>query len=144
IELHSTLITRIEKDIISNAQQLENNNMVHIAQTTQFSLLPKFNKTNEMIITSKTDQEISIGNYQDKANRKDLYSDDRVASLHTERQRQHVILLYFTSNNVNFKNKKIKAQIFKDNTWQEVESDFPNVINNTGTSNKHQQSITER
>src|SRR5699024_8117502 len=80
----------------------------------------------------------------DKANPKDLYPKARVAALNKEGQRQHAILLYFTSNNVDFKNKKIKAQIFKDNTWQEVESDFPNVINNTGTSNKHQQSITER
>src|SRR5690554_5958410 len=39
IELDSTLITRIEKDLISIAQQLENNNMVHIAQTIQFSRL---------------------------------------------------------------------------------------------------------
>jgi len=144
IELDSTLITRIEKDLISIAQQLENNNMVHIAQAIQFSLLPKFKKMNEIFITSKTEQEISIGIYHDKANPKDLYPEARVAALNKEGQRQHAILLYFTSNNVDFKNKKIKAQIFKDNTWQEVESDFPNVINNTGTSNKHQQSITER
>src|SRR5699024_10312437 len=123
IELDSTLITRIEKDLISIAQQLENNNMVHIAQTIQFSLLPKFKKMNEIFITSKTEQEIYIGIYHDKANPKDLYPEARLGTL---------------------KNKKIKTQIFKDNTRQEVESDFPNVINNTGTSNKHQQSITER
>src|SRR5699024_11573702 len=46
IELDSTLTTRIEQDLISIAQQLENNNMVHIAQTIQFSLLPKFKKMN--------------------------------------------------------------------------------------------------
>src|SRR5699024_6456765 len=53
IEIDSTLNTRIEKDLISIAQQLENNNMVHIAQTIQFSLLPKFKKMNDIIITSK-------------------------------------------------------------------------------------------
>src|SRR5699024_6393921 len=80
----------------------------------------------------------------DKANPKDLYPEARVAELNKEGQREHAILLYFTSNNVDFKNKKINAQIFKDNTWQEDESDFPNVINNTGTTKKHQQFITER
>src|SRR5699024_2180928 len=144
IELDSTLIARIEKDLISIAQQLENNNMVHIAQTIQFSLLPKFKKLNETFTTSKTEQEISIGIYHDKANPKDLYPEARVAALNKQGQRQHAKLLYFTSNNVDFKNKKIKAQIFKNNTWQEVESDYPDVINNTGTTNKHQQSITER
>src|SRR5699024_4392750 len=82
--------------------------------------------------------------YHDKANPKDLYPEARVVALNKEGQRQHAKLLYFTSNNVDFKNKKIKAQIFKDHKWTEVESDYPDVINNTGTTNKHQQSITER
>src|SRR5699024_7361219 len=73
IELDSTLITRIEKDLISIAQHVENNNIVHIAHTIQFSLLTKFKKMNEMFITSITEQEISIGIFPDKANTKAIY-----------------------------------------------------------------------
>src|SRR5699024_12857443 len=58
--------------------------------------------------------------------------------------RQHTTLLYFSSEDVDFKNKKINALTYKNNDWIEVEADFPDVINNTGATNRHQQSITER
>src|SRR5699024_8241146 len=38
IDLDSTMNTRIEKYLISIAEQLENNNMIHIAQAIQLSL----------------------------------------------------------------------------------------------------------
>ncbi len=44
--------------------------------------------------------------------------------------------LYFTPRAVNFETKKIIGYIYKDGTWQQTESRFPDVIYNTGSPEK--------
>src|SRR5699024_9508383 len=95
-------------------------------------------------IINETEKNITIGIYHDKANPKNLYPDARVAALNEEAKKQHATLLYFSSEDIDFKRKKIYAQRYENNAWKEVEANFPDVINNTGVMNKHQQSISER
>jgi len=49
-------------------------------------------------------------------------------------------LLYFSPKSVNFNEKKIKGYMYIDGKWQEVESNFPDVIYNTGSPEKLEKS----
>lgn len=140
----NTIIARIEKDLIAIGQELETNHLLKIAEIIQFSLMPRLRKLHESFQSSATEKDITIGVFHDKGNPKDLYTRERIDALNKESIRQHTTLLYFSSDKVDFKNKKIHALTYKNNDWIEVEADFPDVINNTGATNRHQQSITER
>src|SRR5690625_3294488 len=106
--------------------------------------MPKFRQLYALFTPEETNKKTVIGIYHDKANPKDLYPEARVRALNKEAEKQQATSLYFSAENVDFKNKKISALTYENNDWQKVESDFPDVINNTGSTNKHQQSITER
>src|SRR5699024_5254808 len=90
----------------------------------QFSLLPKFKKMNEIFITSKTEKEIYIGIYHNKANPKELYPKAPDEALNKEGQRQHAILLYFISKNIKYKNKKKKKKKLKKKKNRKLQLTF--------------------
>src|SRR5699024_6094776 len=101
-------------------------------------------KLQEPFQPSVTERYITIGVFDDKGNRKDLYTKVSIDALNNESILQHTTLLYFSSEDIDFKNNKISSSTYKKNGWIEVEENFPDVINNTRATNKHQQSITER
>lgn len=137
------ILSKLEKNLVVIMQEMENNNTIKIAEIIQFSLMPNLRKL-QNFFTEPTEISFTIGIFHDKGNPKDLYPEARINALNQEADRQNIKLLYFSSDDVDFKRKKIRALEITDNTWKETFADFPDVINNTGASNKHQQSITER
>lgn len=138
------LILNIEKDLILISQNLEEKKLMKILEIIQFSLLPKFTELHESFSIQKSKHKLTIGVYHDQVNPIELYPEDRITALNSEAERQGVSIIYFSSEDVDLKNKRIKAKTYANNSWHEVESMFPDVINNTGVSNRHMQSITER
>src|SRR5699024_9465453 len=110
----------------------------------QFSFMPNLRKLQTLFTQTRTESKVTIGIFHDKANPKDLYPDARVSALCEEGRRQGVSLLYFSCENVDLHYKIVHDKVYSDGKWTTVEADFPDVINNTGTSNRHQQSVTER
>ncbi len=140
----TSIITRIEKDLIAIGKELENNNFLKTAEIIQFSLMPRLRKLHGSFSTSANKKTITIGVYHEKENPNLLYTKERINALNKESVRQHTTLIYFSAEGVDFENKKIQGLTFTDNEWQEIEADFPDVVNNTDATNRHQQSITER
>lgn len=142
--IDNTLMTNIEKNLIYIAQQLEGKSTLKINQIIQFSLLSNFRNLHESLSSTKTEKKTLIGIYHDKANPKMFLPEERTNALNKEAEHQQTKLLYFTAEDIDFKNETIKAQTYENNAWAEVDSNFPNVIHNTGATNKLQQSIAER
>ncbi|SFB32391.1 YheC/D like ATP-grasp [Lentibacillus halodurans] len=138
----------IERSIHFIAKQMEQGNFLKISEVIQFSLMPQFRelkRTFEACIPGEQATEpITIGVYSSRANPRIAYPEERINAYVEEAERQGVDLIFFSSEDVDFENKQINADIFKANEWQKMVSPFPDVINNIAPSSRIQQTRTER
>ncbi len=138
------LLKKIERNLGLIANHLEQKDLGKITEIVQFSLLPNLNRLNNFLSSKNKSENVTIGIYYDKINPIDAYNKQRIDALVKEGDLQQVKLLFFSSKDVDFENKKINAYIFQNRKWEKIKSNFPDVVNNIGVSAKHQQSITER
>ncbi len=138
------ILNKIEPNLVLIAKELEEKNLMKVAEIVQFSLTPNLRKLNKSFLKGSHNRTITIGVFHDKVNPKEIYPTERINALIKESEAQHVHLIFFSSEDVEFETKKIHATVFKNSEWTKQTVDFPNVIDNIGFASKHQQSITER
>ncbi|MFD1360926.1 YheC/YheD family protein [Lentibacillus salinarum] len=138
----------IERSIHLIAKQMEQGNLLKVSEVIQFSLMPQLRALRQTfeadIPSEQVTQPITIGVYSSRANPRAAYSEERINAYVEEADRQGVGLIFFSSDDVDFDNKQINADVFKDHEWQKVAAPFPDVINNISPSSRIQQSRTER
>lgn len=134
--------TQIDGSLEIIVKSLENNNLVKVNEVLQFSLLPSLRRITQNIEQKiKREENIIIGVFHVMYNPKDVYPQPRLKALIEESEKQNTQLIFFTSNDVDFQSKKVKAWTFKDQEWHQITSDLPDVINNIGVGKR---SATER
>src|SRR5699024_8269226 len=145
LEEAKDLLTKLEKNLIFIANQLEQKDLLKVTEVIQFSLMPNFKKLNEVLSSqSVTNSTITIGIYFDRVNPREIYPESRINALIKEGERQGCRLILFTSEDIDLTSKKVSGDIFKNNSWERITTDFPDVVHNVGVYPKHQQSIIER
>lgn len=139
------LLKEIEANLMLIANHLEKKNFIKITEIVQFSLLPNFRALNTTFSNNALIKStITIGIYYDRANPQEAYPQERIDALIQEANTQRANLIFFSSKDVDFESKKIRAKVFQNGRWEKLTTPFPDVINNIGVASKHQQSITER
>lgn len=137
--------TKLEQYLIMIANELENGNFIKIAEIVQFSLKPQFIRLNQTFIETvgnhHKEETISIGVFHSWANPREFYPKERVSAMVKESEKQDAILYFFSSDDVDFKNKQVSADTFNNDSWYHVTVPFPDVINNVGAGRR---SHTER
>lgn len=140
-----------EKEKINNvvfliAKELESNKEAKILEIVQFSLLPSLNKITHYLNSIETSDKnrITIGVYLDHVNPRNVYPEARIDALVNEAYKQNCEIYFFSSEDVNFEEKKIEADSYVNNQWVKRKFDFPSVINNIGAIPRSRQSLTER
>src|SRR5690625_2157101 len=136
----------IEQLLLLVAQQMEQGNLLKVAEILQFSLIPKFRNLKQTFEGNiqTVNSIVTIGVYLSQANPRDDYPEIHINALVEESKRQNTEIFFFSSEGVDLEEKQVKADIYIDGTWQEVIRPFPSVIHNIGASSRVQQSITER
>lgn len=138
-------LKRIEKSLIVVADLLEHKRFLKIIELAQFSLLPSLNKLNKIVSeTSNIKKTYTIGVYLNHANPVDVYPEARINALLTEGEKQNAILIFFSSDDINFKNETINAKLSNKDEWKQQDVGFPNVVHNIAPVSKHQQTVVER
>mgnify|MGYP001224204529 CR=1 FL=1 len=139
---------KIEQYVLLIAQQLEQGNFIKISEILQFTFIPQLRKLqkalNEKYNVQFINNQITIGVYLNQLNPRKAYPEERINALVNEAERQGTNLLFFSSEDIDFKNEKISADVFINGEWQRITASFPDVIHNISFSSRFQQSITER
>jgi len=135
----------IEDIILLTAKELNDANLIKVAEIVQFSLRPSLKKLInfyiEQVGNQKEEKVITIGVFHSWTNPREFMRPGRIDAMNLEATRQSAKLYYFTSSDVNFSSKTIEADTFENDEWRRVSIPFPDVINNTGGG---RQSIVER
>src|SRR5690625_691636 len=137
--------SEIEKCLFLIADHIEQRNFTKITEIIQFSLMPHFKKVNN-VLTDKDEQHTTttIGIYLDRAQPRKAYSEKRIDALIKESEHQGAQAILFSSEDINFTEEKVNADIFRNGKWETIHTNFPDVIHNIAPVSRHQQSITER
>lgn len=131
---------KMEKHVLEIARLLEQGNLLKINEMLQFSFQPLLKKisttVDEKIGDQDQQQTYSIGVFASFANPLKFYPEPRVEAMVQESERQQVQLLFFTSDDVDFNQKEITADVCNHGDWQRVTAPFPDVINNVGSGKR--------
>lgn len=126
----------LENYLVLIAKELEQKNMLKMAEIVQFSLRPHFVKIQqaffEIIGNKKKDKTISIGVFHSWTNPRGIIPEARLNAMLNEAERQKTLLYFFTSTDINFNKNTVNAEVYQNKTWNQVTVPFPNVINNIG------------
>lgn len=115
------------------ATSFEQGNLLKVNEIIQFSFFPIMNKlSNRINEFTEENEEILIGMFHSFRNHKDILPEPRMKAMLDESEKQQTKLLFFTSEDVDFTNRKVQADFFKDGTWQQDIFPFPHVIHNSG------------
>lgn len=132
----------LEKHLLLISKELEQGRFIKVAEIIQFSLRPLFVKLKRDFINElgdqKADKTISIGIFHSWINPREAFPKQRLQATLNEGEKQHTNLYFFTSTDIDFENKQINADTFRNHTWERVTVPFPDVINNTGAG-RHSQ-----
>src|SRR5699024_9280150 len=102
------LLENIEQNLKLLADELEQKNDLKITEIVQFSLMPHLKKLNTSFTDEPSKQtKITIGFYLDPINPIKAYPKEKIEALTVEGDKQQARLLFFSSNDVDFKHKKI-------------------------------------
>lgn len=130
----------MDKYLLMIAQQLEQGRFLKISEILQFSFLPLLKRTEKFIADSigskNQNKAYSIGVFASFRNPREFYTEPRVNALVQESERQNVQLLFFTSNDVDFDKKEIKADVCNNEKWERISTPFPDVINNVSAGKR--------
>ncbi|WP_163970626.1 YheC/YheD family protein [Oceanobacillus halotolerans] len=131
---------KVEKYLLDIAKLLEKGNFIKISEILQFSLLPLLKKMEQGIADEIGDQHkekiYTIGVFHSFRNPREFYMESRVNALVQEGEKQNTRVHFFTSEDVDFDNKTVTADEYKNGEWRRVTTSFPDVINNAGAGKR--------
>ncbi|TSB48500.1 YheC/YheD family protein [Alkalicoccobacillus porphyridii] len=139
---------KIKKQLMQVVTGFESNNSNQIAGVLQFSLIPLMKKWkklyNDFILEEVGTNQSNIGVYLCHASPRKAYPKERIQALVEEGKLQGQNLILFSSKDINFEEKTIKAEINRNGKWEEDVFEFPRVIHNIFPKGKSFQSKEER
>ncbi|WP_040978665.1 YheC/YheD family protein [Oceanobacillus jeddahense] len=138
---------KVQKSLLLIAQELEKDKLIKISEIAQFSLLPqlrRWKKRYEAYELDVSKQPITIGVYLSSTNPLNTQPKSRIHALLEEGKKQNASLVFFCSDDINFKTKKINGTVFQNGSWQQMPVSFPEVVYNVETTSRRQQNQIEK
>lgn len=124
---------KIERFLLQIAQYMEMGNFTKIAEMNQFSLLPQLKKLHQTISEefgqTNANKIVKIGVFAEH-NPLKFYPQPRVDAMVAESEKQQAKLFFFGSEDVDFTNEQIEADVCENGEWKRIKAPFPDVINN--------------
>ncbi|SDN70951.1 YheC/YheD family protein [Tenuibacillus multivorans] len=143
-----TYEVKITNNIKHISTNLENNNLLKITENLQFAFIPLLKKWKRSVLEQfpqpDEQEEILIGVYENTRNPIDAYPQKRIEALVTQAEKQNSKIIFFTSEDVNLKDKVINADYFDDSQRKKGQFELPDVIHNIFPKTIYHQSRTER
>lgn len=138
----------IEKNILVLAKNIETNNTSKCFEILQFSLIPQVKQLKTELSKQfeqvDRDEVTSIGIYYCQDDPMNIMPQERIRALAEEAEMQNAKLIFFTSKDVDFKNKSINAKIYNSSAIKTQVESFPVVVHNIGPNSISQRSNTEK
>lgn len=134
----------IEQNILYFAKELERGNITKLLEIMQFSLIPNIRKLKGNFDDDNKNRQFIIGVYLDHVNPIEVLPEARTLALIKEAKKRNAEIFFFSSNDVNLKEKQIYGMTKIDGKWQKKDFPLPDVINNVGVVTKGRQSSIER
>ena len=124
----------------------ESSSYGHVLEIASLILAPKYHILSQEIpgFDKPTEKKYIIGVYNCEYNPKDFMIEDRIKALIEVATNLNSRLVFFNTSNVNFDRGIILAKEFMNNKWNEVEVEFPDVIQNVHIKEGSKQSLTEK
>lgn len=123
---------QIDKLLRQIGREMDDENFIKISKIVQFSLRPSANQLLHSFIKTAGDHKkettTKIGLFHHKRNPLELLTAERIRALNKEAEKQKATLYYFTSNDIDFHKKQMKADTIVHGERIQVKIPYPDVV----------------